>query len=144
MEYTSEIANGILTLALGIISWHVKRHLDSITEREAELQTALATKEAELQKMLMEDRKQIEEMREANNRGTQALLRDRLLQAYHFFMRRGVVTYGEARNFENMYQAYHALGKNGVMDSVYTRFQQIPVKTNAEIYPDEPEEGEEE
>ena len=143
MEYIGEAVNGFLMLILSVLSWYIKRHMDKITEREAELQTLLAEKEEKLQKMLAEDRRQIEEMRQANNRGTQALLRDRLLQAFHFFMKRGVVTYGEAKNFENMYQAYHALGKNGVMESIYKQFLKIPVKTNAEVYPEEPEEIEE-
>lgn len=137
MEYAGQIVNGIIALIFAVISWRVKRYLDSITDREAELQSALAAKEAELHRMLAEDRKHIEEIRIANNRGTQALLRDRLLQGYHFFRKRGMVTYGEARNYENMYEAYHALGKNGVMDTVYLKFRQIPVKDDLVVYPDE-------
>ena len=102
MEYVGQIVNGIIALIFAVISWRVKRYLDSITEREAELQSALASKEAELHAMLAEDRKHMEEIRIANNRGTQALLRDRLLQGYHFFRKRGMVTYGEARNYENI------------------------------------------
>jgi hypothetical protein len=137
VEYAGQIVNGIIALIFAVISWRVKRYLDSITDREAELQSALAAKEAELHAMLAEDRKHIEEIRIANNRGTQALLRDRLLQGYHFFRRRGMVTYGEARNYENMYEAYHDLGKNGVMDTVYQKFRQIPVKDDIVVYPDE-------
>ncbi len=138
MEYVGQIVNGIIALIFAVISWRVKRYLDSITEREAELQSALASKEAELHAMLAEDRKHMEEIRIANNRGTQALLRDRLLQGYHFFRKRGMVTYGEARNYENMYEAYHALGKNGIMDIIYQKFKQIPVKDDIVVYPDEP------
>ena len=138
MEYVGQIVNGIIALIFAVISWRVKRYLDSITEREAELQSALASKEAELHAMLAEDRKHMEEIRIANNRGTQALLRDRLLQGYHFFRKRGMVTYGEARNYENMYEAYHDLGKNGIMDIIYQKFKQIPVKDDIVVYPDEP------
>ena len=138
MEYVGQIVNGIIALIFAVISWRVKRYLDSITEREAALQSALAAKEAELHAMLAEDRKHMEEIRIANNRGTQALLRDRLLQGYHFFRKRGMVTYGEARNYENMYEAYHDLGKNGIMDIIYQKFKQIPVKDDIVVYPDEP------
>ena len=137
MEYVGQIVNGIIALIFAVISWRVKRYLDSITEREAELQSALASKEVELHAMLAEDRKHMEEIRIANNRGTQALLRDRLLQGYHFFRKRGMVTYGEARNYENMYEAYHDLGKNGIMDIIYQKFRQIPVKDDIVVYPDE-------
>ena len=137
MEYVGQIVNGIIALIFAVISWRVKRYLDSITDREAELQSALAAKEVELHAALAEERKHIEEIRIASNRGTQALLLDRLLQGFHFFWKRGMVTYGEARNFEKMYQAYHALGKNGVMDTVYQKFKQIPVKDDSVVYPDE-------
>lgn len=102
------------------------------------MKAMLVKKEVEMQAALAAERKQIEEIRLANNRGTQALLRDRLLQGYHFFVKRGMVTYGEARNYENMYEAYHSLGKNGIMDTIYQKFTKIPVKDDITVYPDEP------
>ena len=139
MEYVGEVVQGVITLCFGVISWYVKRHLDKIAEREAAMQNLLAEKEAAMHAQLMQKEKEIEEIRLANNRGTQALLRDRLLQGYHFFRRRGMVTYGEARNYENMYEAYHALGKNGIMDTVFEQFKKIPVKDDIVVYPDEDE-----
>lgn len=139
MEYVGEIIQGVITLCFGVLSWYVKRHLDRISEREAQMQSLLAEKEAAMHAQLMLKEKEIEEIRLANNRGTQALLRDRLLQGFHFFKRRGMVTYGEARNYENMYEAYHALGKNGIMDIVYEQFKKIPVKDDIVVYPDEDE-----
>ena len=139
MEYVGEIIQGVITLCFGVLSWYVKRHLDRISEREAQMQSLLAEKEAAMHAQLMLKEKEIEEIRLANNRGTQALLRDRLLQGYHFFKRRGMVTYGEARNYENMYEAYHALGKNGIMDVVFEQFKKIPVKDDIIVYPDEDE-----
>ena len=126
MEYILIIAQGAITAAFGIISWRVKLYLDET-----------ARKEEELRLRLEEERKRIETMREANNRGTQALLRDRLLQGYHFYKSRGCVTYGEDANYENMYEAYHALGKNGIMDGIHEDFKTIPVKADAEVYPNE-------
>ena len=139
MEYAGQIIQGIITLCFGILSWYVKRHLDRISEREAQMQSLLAEKEAAMHEQLMAKEREIEEIRIANNRGTQALLRDRLLQGYHFFKRRGMVTYGEARNYENMYEAYHTLGKNGIMDVVFEQFKKIPVKDDIVVYPDENE-----
>lgn len=126
MEYIPAVMQGFITVVFGILSWRVKKHLDET-----------ARKEAELQKQLTEERRRIEKMREANNRGTQALLRDRLLQGYHFYKARWSVTYGEAANYQNMYEAYHALGKNGIMDGIYEDFKTIPVKADAEVYPNE-------
>ena len=139
MEYIGEVVQGVITLCFGVLSWYVKRHLDRISEREAQMQSLLAAKEAAMHEQLMAKEREIEEIRLANNRGTQALLRDRLLQGYHFFKRRGVVSYGEARNYENMYEAYHTLGKNGIMDVVFEQFKKIPVKDDIIVYPDEDE-----
>ena len=139
MEYTGQIIQGVITLCFGILSWYVKRHLDRISEREAQMQSLLAEKETAMHEQLMAKEKEIEEIRLANNRGTQALLRDRLLQGYHYFKKRGMVTYGEARNYENMYEAYHALGKNGIMDIIFEKFKLIPVKDDIVVYPDEDE-----
>ena len=138
MEHVGQIIQGFITLIFSVFAWYIKHHLDRIAEREAEMQANLAQREAEMQAALAAERKQIEEIRIANNKGTQALLRDRLLQGYHFFRKRGMVTYGEARNYENMYEAYHDLGKNGIMDSIYQKFRQIPVKDDIVVYPDEP------
>ena len=137
MEYVGQIIQGFITLIFGVFAWYIKRHLDRITQREAEMQAALVQRETEMRAALAEERKRIEEIRKANDQGTQALLRDRLLQGYHFFRKRGMVTYGEAKNFENMYNAYHNLGKNGIMDTVYQKFRQIPIKDDIVVYPDE-------
>ena len=58
--------------------------------------------------------------------GVQALLRDRLLQAYHFYNRQGWVGYEDRRNIENIYVQYEALGPNSVMDKLHENFTKLP------------------
>ena len=60
--------------------------------------------------------------------GLRAILRDRLLQAYHDCTRRGFAAADERQNFENMYVQYHSLGGNGVMDDVRRRFFALPME----------------
>ena len=122
MEYIPMIVQSIATIIFGIISFQVRKYLDETTKREKEIREAIARE------------------REANTKGTQALLRDRLLQGFHFFRARGSVTYGEASSYKNMYEAYHGLGKNGVMDGVYESFKQIPILPDREVYPHERDE----
>ena len=43
-----------------------------------------------------------------------------MLTVYKVFSRRGC-TINEKQTFSNMYECYHALGKNGVMTSVYNK-----------------------
>ena len=54
--------------------------------------------------------------------GLQALLRDRMLQAYERYQHREphpYVTVQEKQNFLNMYTCYHNLGFNGVMTEIF-------------------------
>lgn len=127
MEYIPIIIQGVIALFFTIVTWKVKSYLSEVETRDKAMQEKLEV-----------EKERIEQMRLASCKGTQALLRDRLLQGYHFFMKRGSVTYGEASSYSNMYNAYHNLGKNGVMDDIYKNFRTIPVKTDAEVYPHEP------
>ena len=49
--------------------------------------------------------------------GMQQNLRHDLMRMYHESMRWGCISDDDAELFEAMYNAYHALGQNGVMDS---------------------------
>ena len=63
---------------------------------------------------------------EALEKGVQAILRDRLYQSYNHFMEKGYAPLYARENFENMYQQYHNLGKNGVMDDIRDKFFELP------------------
>lgn len=63
---------------------------------------------------------------EALERGVQAILRDRLYQSYNHFIEKGYAPLYARENFENMYQQYHNLGKNGVMDDIHAKFFELP------------------
>lgn len=47
----------------------------------------------------------------------QAQMRSQLLQQYHLYMDDGWISEEHMEDWENQYQAYHCLGKNGVLDS---------------------------
>ncbi len=126
MELLRIVVETVAVAAIGFLVQRIQKRLDKAEESEKALQEELAKEKAH-----------IDAMRRANNKGTQALLRDRLLQGFHFFKKRGMVTYGEASSYKNMYEAYHALGKNGVMDGIYEEFLKIPVRPDAEVYPNE-------
>ena len=59
--------------------------------------------------------------------GVQALLRDRLLQSYTYFEKQGYVDFNERENWVNMYEQYHALGANGVMNDIHDKFLSLPM-----------------
>lgn len=64
--------------------------------------------------------------------GMQALLRDRLHVLYGKCIRKKYATIEERNNFNNMYQCYHNLGQNGVMDDIYYKFMRLPTKEQIE------------
>ena len=61
-------------------------------------------------------------------KGVQALLRNGLLEIYDRVMKKGCISLIEKQNFDNMYQSYHSLGKNGVMDSIYEEVMKLPLE----------------
>jgi len=58
--------------------------------------------------------------------GTQASLRNSMVQMWETYSALGYAPIHVKDDFENVYQNYHALGVNGVMDSLRTKFLELP------------------
>ena len=58
--------------------------------------------------------------------GVQALLRDRLLQAFGFYLARGWIGADDRANIDNMYVQYEALGENNVISDIYNQVRALP------------------
>ncbi len=69
--------------------------------------------------------------------GIQALLRDRLYQSYLKYSEKGYAPIYARENFENMYNQYHNLGANGVMDDIHDKFMNLPTERSEENVNDE-------
>lgn len=65
---------------------------------------------------------------DALRKGVQALLRDRLYDKYEHYSELGYAPIRARENFENMWEQYHNLGKNGVMDDIHNKFMQLPTE----------------
>lgn len=70
--------------------------------------------------------KENEKKTEAICKGVQALLRDRLIDKYNKYTERGYAPIYVKDNFDNIYNQYHNLGKNGVMDGLHAEFMALP------------------
>ena len=68
----------------------------------------------------------VEAQNKATMLGVQALLRDRLLQAFEHYLARGWISAGERDNVENMYTQYEALGPNNVISDIYNQVRALP------------------
>ena len=58
--------------------------------------------------------------------GLQAILRDRLLQAYKYYNHVGYASYDDKSNIQNIYNQYVALGPNGIMERKHFHFLELP------------------
>ena len=77
-------------------------------------------------KFLLNRLKASEQKQNALKAGVQALLRDRLIYQYEKYTAKGYAPVYVKENFENLYEQYHKLGANGVMDSIHEEFKNLP------------------
>lgn len=56
-----------------------------------------------------------------------AMLRDRLLQGYKYYISQGWADMDDRSNMENVYTQYHALKGNGDMNDLRRTFRHLPV-----------------
>ncbi len=63
---------------------------------------------------------------EATKKGIQALLRAQMISEFNKAKEKGWAPIYAKDNFENMWENYHALGVNGVMDSLKERYMKLP------------------
>lgn len=61
-------------------------------------------------------------------KGVQALLRAQLIHDWNYYNDKGYAPIYARENFENVYQQYHALGANGVMDDLRNKFLALPTE----------------
>lgn len=71
---------------------------------------------------------EVDRKNEVIRKGVQALLRNDLYALFDRCTEKGFATREEKRNFENIYEQYHALGQNGVMDNYRVQFAALPEK----------------
>lgn len=91
--------------------------------------TVFITSVGVFHRKMAEQRKQSEALRY----GVQALLQDRLLQGYRFYIDKGWIDYSERKVYENLYEQYHALGQNGIMTSYYNTVLALPAQDPSQI-----------
>lgn len=81
---------------------------------------------------LMWQRQKREDLRQqAIELGIQALLRDRVVQAYYHYIERGWITLHGLEATEKMYTEYHNLGGNGTVTKLMEDLRELPVRDKA-------------
>lgn len=78
--------------------------------------------------MLRQKKQQIEEQRKENEAlkaGVQALLRDRIIQAYNHYSDKGWIPIYAMQSIEACYHSYEELGENGVIDNLMRQLREL-------------------
>ena len=102
-----------------------------INHRHKKKDEEVARRRAEIERQqieIQEQNAQLEAQNKATMLGVQALLRDRLLQAFKHYISQGFADYTDRQNVENMYRQYEALGPNSVMSDLYDKFTELPMQ----------------
>lgn len=81
----------------------------------------------QIKRIKTEQKEITEKQMEALKLGVQALLRDRLLSEFEYWIDKKYCPYLKKQNVENMYKQYETLGENGVMTEAHKRFLQLPL-----------------
>ena len=66
--------------------------------------------------------------RDANSKGTMLLLRVQLIEYHQKWTERRYITRHGLENFMEMYEAYHALGGNGMITQLLKEVKELPIK----------------
>ena len=66
--------------------------------------------------------------RSANSKGTMLLLRVQLIEYHDKYVQLGEIPSYAYCNFVEMYEAYHALGGNGMVTKMYEEIQELHLK----------------
>ena len=66
--------------------------------------------------------------RDANSKGTMLLLRVQLIEYHDKYMRLGEIPSYAYENFNEMYDAYHALGGNGMVTKMKQEIEELHLK----------------
>lgn len=66
--------------------------------------------------------------RSANSKGTMLLLRVQLINYHDKYMKKGEIPTYAYQNFCEMYEAYHALGGNGMVTKMYEDIKELHFK----------------
>ena len=67
--------------------------------------------------------------RDANSKGTMLILRVQLIEYHDKYVKLGEIPSYAFDNFVEMYNAYHALGGNGMVTKMYNEIQELHLRS---------------
>ena len=117
VEATLSIVSTIVTAIISYLMYRLQRHQEN---KDAEMEKQ---REAEVERIEQEKKKS-----EAIQASLLALIRDRILQGYRYYHGQGGISTQDLETMAKLYAAYHALGGNGTITTVYNKITNMPIK----------------
>ena len=117
VEATLSIVSTIVTAIISYLMYRLQRHQEN---KDAEMEKH---REAEVERIEQEKKKS-----EAIQASLLALIRDRILQGYRYYHGQGGISTQDLETMAKLYAAYHALGGNGTITTVYNKITNMPIK----------------
>lgn len=114
------------TVVIGILA-SVKQKISNNKALEAEKLEKLKTQELQREKENRNSIEMVMQRFESLEAAMQSMLRRKLRELYLCCTKAKYASLEDRDDFENMYQRYHMLGSNGVMDNVREQFLELPV-----------------
>lgn len=107
----------VLTALLGYIVWMLKEQKE---QKKIDIKERNERIEAE------------RKLRENNSKGTMLLLRVQLIEYHNKYIKLGDIPSYAYENFLEMYDAYHALGGNGMITKMKNEIEELHLKKRGE------------
>lgn len=116
MDFAAIAAEWWIKWGFGIVAASIAAVYRHLRTKQKQQEAEQAARQAELEKR----QKAIEE-------GMQAILRDRILEAYYHYHKRGNITLHGLENVEKMFSAYSGLNGNGTVPHLVDYMRELDV-----------------
>ena len=110
LQLSLELLLMLATAIIGYVFHKLKKRDEQRDKEDAERNNAIEIRE------------------EAINQALRALCRDRILQGYRYYKRNSGISTNDLETMTKLYNAYHGLGGNGTVTTIYDKICELPIK----------------
>lgn len=110
LQFLATVLSGVATCVIGYYIRKIRKRDEQREAYEQQRAVDLLTRE------------------KATNEALRALCRDRILQGYRYCTAHHGVSAQDLENMTKLYNAYHTLGGNSIITTVYEKILELPIK----------------
>lgn len=124
------LLTGAISLVISLTITFIFNGIVNLPKKKKAEQEAADQKQAVFERKLNAKLDKIQKDVSLCKRADQVLLKNDLKVRYDYWLDEGYAPDDARDDLEKMYQVYHSLGKNGVMDERRARFLALPTEPN--------------